>query len=771
VLTINGAALGNMATSPPMSPATTFSAANHDYSVYCSAGVNQITFNLTAAGSGTLDADTPSGHRSGHNIVFQVPALENQAVVLQVPSSGDTYWTRCLPSNFPRITVRTPNTSSAGWYATGDLLGAPDGAGSYAMILDSHATPVWYQVTPSSNAHVHLSAPNVISWAPVIGQGVSEDPGSAFLDYDIGSGTVSATTIPFLPNEFHELSELANGDHIMLASPLVTGKDLSGLGPGFSGVANGTVVDCVIQEVDGSGNPVFTWRASDHITPAEAVLTATPNLAAPVAYNGIQAADIYHCNSVDVDQNAASGDANSGNILVSMRSTSAVYQISRSTGKLLWKLGGNATLSTATDPGETHLTVVNDSHGPISGQHDARYTAPGNISLFDDQTGVANHAARGIQYAVTATTATLNWEYLSPDGMSAGATGSFRRYAAGADNLIGWGFRDPAGFTEVDAGGNVLFDVVLGTPNSIATQDYADKTYRVLKYPAWTLDINAMRTTAGQAPTAGFQSLGGIITAGPAVASTTPHRLDAFARGADNALWHRAWDDTTSAWTAWEPLGGILTSAPAAVATSSTQVDVFVRGADNGLWQKTWNGATWSEWSTQGGILADTPAVATSSSGTLDVFAMGTDNALWHKAYSGTAWGGWGSLDGILHSAPSATSPGAGHLDAYGVGADGNIWHRYFDGSNWVPWENLGGGPALSAPAAASIAAGQVDLFVTGGDGNLERAKYRAGWQAWAELNVSTPDNPAVVARDPGKAIDLFVSSTDRRLLNTVFPP
>ncbi len=61
----------------------------------------------------------------------------------------------------------------------------------------------------------------------------------------------------------------------------------------------------------------------------------------------------------------------------------------------------------------------------------------------------------------------------------------------------------------------------------------------------------------------GWENLGGVLTSGPAVASWQPNRLDVFARGTDNSLYHKWWDGNN--WSDWESLGGVLTSAPAAV--------------------------------------------------------------------------------------------------------------------------------------------------------------------------------------------------------------
>src|SRR5262249_56052520 len=81
----------------------------------------------------------------------------------------------------------------------------------------------------------------------------------------------------------------------------------------------------------------------------------------------------------------------------------------------------------------------------------------------------------------------------------------------------------------------------------------------------------------------GWESLGGVLTSGPAVCSWSSGRLDVFVRGTDNALWHKWF---SNGWSGWESLGGVLTSDPAAVSWGPNRIDVFVRGTDNALWHK-----------------------------------------------------------------------------------------------------------------------------------------------------------------------------------------
>lgn len=79
-----------------------------------------------------------------------------------------------------------------------------------------------------------------------------------------------------------------------------------------------------------------------------------------------------------------------------------------------------------------------------------------------------------------------------------------------------------------------------------------------------------------------------------AVTSRYRGQLDMFARGADNALWHRSW---SGSWGGWVRLGGVLTSAPAAASWGGDHIGVFATGTDGGTWHRQWDG-TWRPWET-----------------------------------------------------------------------------------------------------------------------------------------------------------------------------
>ena len=223
----------------------------------------------------------------------------------------------------------------------------------------------------------------------------------------------------------------------------------------------------------------------------------------------------------------------------------------------------------------------------------------------------------------------------------------------------------------------------------------------------------------------GWESLGGVLTSGPAVSSWSNGRLDCFVRGTDSALWHKWFD---GGWSGWESLGGVLTSSPAAVSWGRGRIDVFVRGTDSALWHKWFDGG-WSGWESLGGVLTSGPGAVSWGRGRIDVFVAGTDSALWHKWFQ-NGWSGWESLGGVLTSTPAVSSWAPGRLDVFVAGTDSAMWHKWFQ-NGWSGWESLGG-ILTSAPAAVSWGANRIDTFVMGTDS----AMWHKWWSAVPTVRV-----------------------------------
>jgi hypothetical protein len=473
----------------------TFSPTDTDYVWYCASGTNNLTISLSSSGAIT------SGGSSGSQISLSVSVVNNQAVIIDAPNGTD-YWIRCLPSNFPHLTISGNGSATPGYYVTGSYPNAKLGTGSFPMVVNSFGTPVWYLTGipgPAQDAEL-LPGTHTIAWA--------NSP--AYRLYSLDTDTVSEIAPPVKPFDGHELFTDLSGNHWMISVPVKKGYNLSSIG--FPKVH--AIKDCVIQELSPQGKLVWEWTASDHISPDEA-----NKLTGAKVHQGVLAADVYHCNSIDVNP------LDSNQILVSMRQ-SGLYLIDKATGDIIWKLGG-----TSVPPmgGEPVLTITGDPEdGPI-GQHDARFEPNGDVSMFDDHTKTTG-AARAIEYVINSTndTATMSWEYMAPSGANVNAMGSLRRYDGDdttydytgnaydgpVENVIDWGSGAPlSGFTVTDNTGDVLLNVSLpqGTFSNRATL-----------VPLSALDLAELRDSAGTAFPTGEASP-------PAPTSATP---DTVAQGA-----------------------------------------------------------------------------------------------------------------------------------------------------------------------------------------------------------------------------------------------
>jgi arylsulfotransferase ASST/IPT/TIG domain-containing protein len=467
-----GSPLGEITSSPlALSPA--FEPTVTDYVWRCQSTTNTIQLSLAATSGRTIAV----GGTSGATVVLTKTLIESQALIISAPDPnqpGGTpaqYWIRCLPHDFPQLMVTKPGTPPPGWYVT-ENINSVAGSSPYAMVLDANGTPVWYAKS-SGPAVVNVTPlpDGSIAWMTTAGA-FGTDSKAAFEDFNLQTHATRLLAAPTPPTDPHELHPMPNGDFMMLSTPLKASIDMTALG----GSSSATIVDCLLQEVNPTGDVVWQWRASDHIAVSEAGHYPSAQVNRQLAY------DLFHCNSIDTDPV-------SGDVLLSSRQTDAVYLIDKRTGTIIWKLGGKS----HNHDNAQILSIRSDPQGAFHAQHDARFQPNGDISLYDDQSWDANLAARAVEYHVdtAAGTATLVWSDVAPDGHNSSATGSFRRLNGGADNVIAWGNKPKTLFTEVDADGHVMLNVTFPS---------GEVAYRVIKIAPAALDHDLLRATAGLPP-------------------------------------------------------------------------------------------------------------------------------------------------------------------------------------------------------------------------------------------------------------------------------
>lgn len=80
-------------------------------------------------------------------------------------------------------------------------------------------------------------------------------------------------------------------------------------------------------------------------------------------------------------------------------------------------------------------------------------------------------------------------------------------------------------------------------------------------------------------------------------------------------------------------MGVTIQGTPASVSWGNNRIDVFAHGSDNGLWHK-WYGSSWSGWERVGDC-ASSPSVASWGADRLDIFFTGVAGDLVHLWYDG----------------------------------------------------------------------------------------------------------------------------------------
>ena len=229
---------------------------------------------------------------------------------------------------------------------------------------------------------------------------------------------------------------------------------------------------------------------------------------------------------------------------------------------------------------------------------------------------------------------------------------------------------------------------------------------------------------------------GGGLASQPVTVSWAPNRLDAFARGNDNALWHRYL--TNGAWSPWTSLGGTLTSAPAVASWGPGRLDVFVRSTNNVMYQKTFvNGSGWSGWASRGGILSSSPAATSGEPGRIDVVVRGANNRAYHRTFQSGSWSPWRGLGGTLTSQPAVASPAPGQLDVAVLGSTNRISLKRLTSAGWSAWSAVGTATHASGPSMTAIG-DDVVIATKRSNGffyRSTRSSVGASWSGWQAVD------------------------------------
>jgi hypothetical protein len=362
------------------------------------------------------------------------------------PADYQSFYT--VPGMHPPVmTVTTPDRDPA----AGDILitNGP-GPGQYGpLIYDPQGRLVWFDALPEGEAAEDLTEQTyegrrVLTWwrGHVLSLGFGEGEDVVMNPHYETVAKVAGGN--GLKADLHDFQLAPDGTaYITAYNPIRC--DLTSIG----GSAGGAIVDTAIQQVDmKTGLVRWEWHSLDHIGAEESEVEAP---------DGPTPWDYFHLNSIDPQPD--------GNLLISGRSTWAGYLLQGATGKVLWRLGGNAS-SFKMGPGTK-----------MAWQHDGRVLANGDLTFFDDGANPPiHHQSRGLVIKLDQQTrqARLVSVYTHPNPPLLAASQGNMQTLADGNTLLGYG-GVPA-ISEYAKGGRLLFD---------AHQPYDMSFYRAFRFP-WT---------------------------------------------------------------------------------------------------------------------------------------------------------------------------------------------------------------------------------------------------------------------------------------------
>lgn len=419
----------------PMRPA--FQPKTRRYAVIVTERFDALRLTANLARGLTLSVD---GRPIASDEPLDLPATPDTTIELLVTNAegqSATYSLVVLPPDFPDLVI---NVHEAGSSSDPIYVALKSDGADYLAKLDAHAVPLFYRALDRNGYDFKKHPGGELSYSTV--ETEAEGAVHTLLDADFEPvGTVQ--TEGLVHTDEHEFHVLPNGNYVLLSYER-SDRDMTAYG----GEPNQQVYDGVLQELTPDREVVFQWNSWDHMDYADRLYGDR---------------DYAHINSIFVEAD--------GNWIVSSRGLSQVLKVERSSGDVLWRFGGKS--------GE--FEFLDDPLANLCGQHTVTRTARGTLLLFDNgqhcwpENPERGEHTRVAEYELDekSRTARLVWSYHREDAYTY-SQGSAQRLSNG-NTFIGWGLGPKSLLSEVDAVGNLVFDV--------SASDGLFATYRAHRFP------------------------------------------------------------------------------------------------------------------------------------------------------------------------------------------------------------------------------------------------------------------------------------------------
>jgi hypothetical protein len=268
-----------------------------------------------------------------------------------------------LPADFPEWRFESIRPAPPGLFVV--TFTNPEDDRPWVIVFDNEGKPRWWYSPDTRALWAQILSDGNLVWARSFGDGYGLDPRMAHEVRSESGKLVRLVRTNGSIVDGHEFRELPNGN-VLLDTYVPETADLRRVG----GPKRAAIVSAEVQEVDPAGRVLWRWNSRGKISLGETgrwwrnVLSNSRR-----RLQGRQTFDPVHINSIE--------PRGSDEVVISMRHTDAVYGIDRSTGEIVWKLGG-------TETGKSLRVVGDPATRTLGGQHDARVDRHGRLTIFDN---------------------------------------------------------------------------------------------------------------------------------------------------------------------------------------------------------------------------------------------------------------------------------------------------------------------------------------------------------------------------------------------------
>jgi hypothetical protein len=390
---------------------------------------------------------TPNASQRGQQRTRQVALRAVWFLLGTIPLAlvGTPAAAAALPTSPPPITILT----APAHIGRGDIFITPTGDTSTHAngpeILDKHGNIVWFHAIPQAETasdfrtQTYRGQPVLTWWQGTGLGGLASGTDYIYNDHYQQIATVNAGN--GLSADGHEFLITPWNTALILSYTTAT-ADLTSIG----GPADQTVINGVVQEINiATGKVLFQWNSEDHVPFNQSEQPLPASASTPW--------DWFHINAVKLDTD--------GNPLIDARDTWTTYKINRSSGKIIWQLGGkDSSFALKAAPGQ----VLDSANEIFAWQHDPEAIGHHEYTFFDNESSGTPLLpySRAVTVKLNASThvATLAASDDQPEGLSAASQGNAQTTRDG-DLLVGWGALPY--FSEFNPAGQLIFNAELPT--------------------------------------------------------------------------------------------------------------------------------------------------------------------------------------------------------------------------------------------------------------------------------------------------------------------